>query len=111
MDCKEIIQKYENVQSLLSLFFLELDSFIEEELKKEKNKEEYNERVVKNAIAIRMHAAHALGELTESKACFTDDLNLPDLLCKSQYETELNEALGIYSKFNEFKDIIEGEDK
>ena len=77
------------------IFFCLVTSSICEIAKKE-NGEEYNEKVVENGSAIRMHASHALGELVESKACIFDDLALPDLMCKYQYEKEMSLSLEAY---------------
>ena len=96
MTLEEIKNEYANLSALMSLFFIKLDDFVESEIAKKENGEEYNEKVVENGSAIRMHASHALGELVESKACIFDDLTLPDLMCKYQYEKEMSLSLEAY---------------
>ena len=93
MELEDIKTQIQLVAGIMSKFFIDLETFLNEENAKKENGEEYDEYVVNNAKLAQMHASHSLGELIEVKSCITEDLSPVDKFCKMQYESEMNQAI------------------
>lgn len=106
MELEEIKNNIQMVAGIMSKFFIDLETFLSEEQEKCANGEEYDEYVVKNAKLAQMHASHSLGELIEVKSCLTKDLTPVDKICLSQYESEMNDAIGALVTKNKLDDIF-----
>lgn len=106
MELEEIKGKLEATAGIMSKFFIDLETYLEEECEKFKNGEKCDEYAVKNAKLAQMHASHSLGELIEVKSCLTTDLSIVDKLCKANYESEMNQAIEAMLNKNKLDDIF-----
>ena len=111
MTKEELNSKFSLVAATFSKFFLELEKFIDEEVKKKETGEECNEYIVEHADEARMHASHSLGELIEAKSCILEDLSPIDKICLMQYEKEMSTALESFHKERELDDIFNDGDE
>lgn len=106
MELEDIKTQIQLVAGVMSKFFIDLETFLNEENTKKENGEEYDEYVVNNAKLAQMHASHSLGELIEVKSCITEDLSPVDKLCKMQYESEMNQAIEAMINKTKLDDIF-----
>ena len=103
MELEDIKTQIQLVAGVMSKFFIDLETFLNEENAKKENGEEYDEYVVNNAKLAQMHANHSLGELIEVKSCITEDLSPVDKFCKMQYIFQKNFNLQKRSHYAGYK--------
>lgn len=96
-DCTELSAK-------MGMLYITISNYVKQENEKKNNGEEYDEKGAEGYTAL-MHLSHAMGELVEAKDKFVE-LTIPDILCKMQYESEMNEALQQYGQMKKFNDIL-----
>ena len=62
MELEDIKTQIQLVAGVMSKFFIDLETFLNEENAKKENGEEYDEYVVNNAKLAQMHASHSIAE-------------------------------------------------
>lgn len=72
--------------------------------------EEIDNETYDKLCSVESHIFNAFGNIVKAKEAIGEELDIAELMLKTQYETEMAEAMEMYREFKNTEEILNGDD-